>query len=198
MGLINLNYFSNAACDVVMRIGVFMNLNKLTYSFLFSVIGFFETCALGGALAAESAVSDAVFYDAGSVGQDLARVVYYRLPGGYVREGVANVYLDREFVTALSPGRYTDFCVRPGSYAVTAPFKNDSLFIKGAENVHAIEASGGVTYFLRVNEIGDGVSLLVTEGQALQELKGLERENRLLSRASQTEPCFANEHADNL
>lgn len=123
-----------------------------------------------------------------AVGQDQAQVVYYRADD-VSGDAAANVYLDREFITALKPGGYTAFCVAPGRHMLGA-YLNDAPTYSGKnDELYAATFKGGATYYLKVREQGGNHPLPVTRALAATELEGQRLQVHLLSRASKVEAC---------
>ncbi|WP_161809643.1 OmpA family protein [Stenotrophomonas terrae] len=122
------------------------------------------------------------------MGQDQAQVVYYRAED-VSGASAANIYLDREFITALKPGGYTAFCVAPGRHMLGS-YLNDAPSYSGKnEELYAATFKGGATYYLKVREEGGNHPLPVNRALAATELEGQRRQVHLLSRASKVEPC---------
>lgn len=123
-----------------------------------------------------------------AVGQDQAQVVYYRSEGA-PGSSAANVYLDREFITALKPGGYTAFCVAPGRHMLGS-YLNDAPSYSGKnDELYAATFKGGATYYLKVREEGGNHPLPVARALAATELEGQRLQVHLLSRASKVQPC---------
>lgn len=153
---------------------------------------------LVGAVGALSAVSPAsaeshrayggAYTAVAAVGQDQAQVVYYR---GEEASGaaVANVYLDREFITALKPGGYTAFCLAPGRHMLGSYLDDAPTYSGKNEELYAATFKGGATYYLKVREQGGNQPMPVTRAVASNELDGRRQQIHLLSRASRVEPC---------
>ena len=105
-----------------------------------------------------------------AVSADQAQVVYYRLPVANAQAGAANVYVDREFQSALLPGGYTAFCVTPSQHSLGA-YLNDAPNYNGKNtDVYSAQLSGGMTYFLRVGEGANTAPQAVARAQAESEL----------------------------
>lgn len=123
-----------------------------------------------------------------AVGQDQAQVVYYRAGDGN-GDAVANVYLDREFITGLKPGGYTAFCVAPGRHMLGSYLDDAPTYSGKNDELYAATFKGGATYYLKVREVGGNHPLPVTKAVASGELGGQRQQAHLLSRASRVEPC---------
>jgi OOP family OmpA-OmpF porin len=129
-------------------------------------------------------------YKANTVlGEDQARVVYYRLADGIHAKGAANIYLDQEIVTALQPGGHAEFCVKPGLHTLGA-YLNDAYLYQGkSTDLYRATLKGGSTYFLKVREDGITHPYSVSREAAEFELKDSRSQVHLLNRASQVEAC---------
>ncbi|MBU4633457.1 OmpA family protein [Pseudomonas chlororaphis] len=123
------------------------------------------------------------------LGEDQARVVYYRVADGIHGKGAANVYLDQELVTSLLPGGYTAFCLRPGQHVLGA-YLNDAYRYAGKnDDLYRATLKGGNTYYLKVREQGVTQPLPVSKAIAEQELRDSRAQAHLVNRASQVEEC---------
>jgi len=146
------------------------------------------SCAVGPASAQSHRAYGDPYSAVAAVGQDQAQVVYYRsenASGG----AVANVYLDREFITALKPGGYTAFCLAPGRHMLGS-YLNDAPTYSGKnDELYAATFKGGATYYLKVREEGGNRPLPVTRAVASAELGVQRQQIHLLSRASKIEAC---------
>ena len=124
-----------------------------------------------------------------TVSAEQAQVVYYRLPAANAQAGAANVYVDREFQSALLPGGYTAFCVTPGQHSLGA-YLNDAPNYNGKNtDVYSAQLSGGMTYFLRVGEGANTAPQAVARAQAESELGATRKQIHALSRASHVAAC---------
>jgi OOP family OmpA-OmpF porin len=112
-------------------------------------------------------------------------VVYY--PQGNIP---ATVYVDRELQSVLLPGEFTVFCVAPGAHAIESYF-NDQPTYHGKQNpMQQLSASGSQTYFIQVNPGTAGNTAALEERpQAESILNGLNKQNRIINRASQVKNC---------
>ncbi|WP_073521749.1 OmpA family protein [Pseudomonas fluorescens] len=118
-----------------------------------------------------------------------AQVVYYRTSGMGQQKGAAHVYVDSEFHTGLLPGGFSTFCVVPGSRTLGA-YLNDAPGYKGKTvDIYSANLEGGKTYFLRVQENGNGAPQAVTREEAERELMGSRAQVQALSRASKVQQC---------
>ncbi|SDT99781.1 OmpA family protein [Pseudomonas yamanorum] len=118
-----------------------------------------------------------------------AQVVYYRTGGMGQQKGAAHVYVDSEFHTGLLPGGFSTFCVVPGSRTLGA-YLNDAPAYNGKNvDLYSANLEGGKTYFLRVQENGNGAPQGVTREEAERELVGSRAQVQALSRASKVQVC---------
>jgi OOP family OmpA-OmpF porin len=143
------------------------------------------------AAAQEKKVYGETYAPVGQVAQDQVQIVYYRaqLPASQGKPTAANVYLDDHFQTALLPSAYTVFCVKPGQHTLGA-YLNDAPEYKGKTiNRFAANLKAGSTYFLKVQEDGNGAPQALPRNQAEQELHGARAQVHALSRANSTVAC---------
>ena len=118
-----------------------------------------------------------------------AQVVYYRTSGMGQQKGAAHVYVDSEFHTGLLPGGFSTFCVVPGSRTLGA-YLNDAPSYTGKNvDLFSVNLEGGKTYFLRVQENGNGAPQAVPREEAERELAGSRAQMQALSRASKVQQC---------
>ncbi|MGU7816116.1 OmpA family protein [Burkholderia sp. AW49-1] len=124
----------------------------------------------------------------GQVASNQVQVVYYRAQtAGNAK--AANVYVDGHFQTALLPNGYTSFCVAPGNHTIGA-YLNDAPEYRGkTQNLFEANLKGGATYFLKVQEGGNGAPVAVSREQAERELQGARAQVHALSRAATTLAC---------
>lgn len=136
--------------------------------------------------------SSATFGDAytmpGKVGEDQSQVIYYRSAADGVA-GVANVYLDQQFVTALNPGGFTVFCVAPGRHRLGAYIDDAPDYFGKTRELYEAEFKPGATYYLKVREEGVNQPLPVSSRVAEPELRGARRQIHLLARSDSMESC---------
>lgn len=146
---------------------------------------------MDAAQAQEKQVFGATYAPVGQVAQDQVQIVYYRAPlrAGQGKPTAANVYLDDHFQSALLPNAYTVFCVKPGQHTLGA-YVNDAPEYKGKTiNRFAANLKAGSTYFLKVQEDGNGAPQALPRNQAEQELRGARAQVHALSRANSTVAC---------
>lgn len=128
------------------------------------------------------------FTKAASIGDDQAQVIYYRAADKDAA-GAANVYLDQEFVTALQPGGFTQFCVAPGKHTLGAYLDDAPDYAGKTHELYAAAFRSGATYYLKVREEGLNRPVAVSRDMADAELRVLREQIHLVSRASQAEKC---------
>ncbi|MEA5666811.1 OmpA family protein [Stenotrophomonas sp. MH1] len=124
----------------------------------------------------------------GRVGEDQSQVIYYRSAVEGVA-GVANVYLDQQFVTALNPGGFTVFCLAPGRHRLGAYIDDAPDYLGKTRELYEAEFKPGVTYYLKVREEGINQPLPVSSRVAEPELRGARRQIHLLARSDSMESC---------
>ncbi len=136
-----------------------------------------------------SQIFGATYSPVAPVSDRQAQVVYYRTTAVGQQKGAAHVYVDSEFHTGLLPGGYSTFCVVPGSRTLGA-YLNDAPSYKGKNvDLYSTNLEGGKTYFLRVQESGNGTPQAVTREEAERELVGSRAQVQALSRASEVLMC---------
>lgn len=134
-------------------------------------------------------VFGATYNPVAPVADGQAQVVYYRTSGMGQQKGAAHVYVDSEFHTGLLPGGYSAFCVAAGSHTLGA-YLNDAPTYAGKNvDLYSANLEGGKTYFLRVQENGNGAPQAVTREDAERELAGSRSQVQALSRASKVQQC---------
>lgn len=129
------------------------------------------------------------FADLAPVSAFQSQVVYYRPNGVGLRAGAANVYVDREFHTALLPGGFTAFCVAPGQHSLGAYVNDAPKYAGKTSDVYSTQLEAGKTYFLQVREDGYGAPLPVTRDAAQGPLATTRTQVHALSRASTVVAC---------
>lgn len=116
-----------------------------------------------------------------------AQLVYY-YPAS-VNAGPINVYVDKEFHTALLPGEFTTLCVSSGQHTLAAAVNDAPLYQQKATAGVNATFNGGKTYFVR-SAVNEGiVSEAVTRQNAEQDLQSMERNTRIVNRASSVQHC---------
>ncbi|WP_242201834.1 MULTISPECIES: DUF2846 domain-containing protein [unclassified Pseudomonas] len=151
-----------------------------------AIFGFF----LYGLPQAMSATLSADFYTpVENPSAQQAMVVYYRITTSVDPVGVAHLYVDREFHNSLRSGEFTTFCIAPGKHTLESYIKDAPYYVGKKNNKISFDVKGGSTYFLRVNEVGNGTPQLINRVAAENELAGAQRKVRFLSRASKVQKC---------
>jgi OOP family OmpA-OmpF porin len=131
-----------------------------------------------------------VYQPVAAVGENLAQVVYVRDGKNEEQKSNANIYVDGDFHTALIPGSFTTFCVKPGQHKVGSFLKDEPLYQgKHTSSTNVLEMKGGETYYLVADEDASNSLTLVTEAQARPLLQEAKRQDILLNRASSVVPC---------
>lgn len=117
---------------------------------------------------------------------ELAQVVFYYPQGNLP----ATINVDRELQSVLLPGEFTVFCVAPGGHAIESYFQDQPLY-QGKQNPeHQLKVNGSETYFLQVNPGATGsTTALVERASAEADLKSMQKQTRIINRASQVKPC---------
>lgn len=140
------------------------------------------------AQAADNDVLSTGWTSTGEVGQDQAQIVYFRDGGAGTMNGNANIYVDGEFQTALIPGSYTAFCVKPGVHSLGAWLADDPTY-RGKQEPQSVSLEGGKTYYFRAEERRDNRAMPIAKSDALSLITGTRLQNILLSRASAVVAC---------
>lgn len=116
-----------------------------------------------------------------------SQLVYYYPES--VNAGPINIYVDKEFHTALLPGEFTTLCVASGQHILAAAVNDAPLYQqKASAGVHA-NFNGGKTYFVRAALNQGVVSEATPRQQAEQELQQMNKAERLVNRASSVQQC---------
>lgn len=138
------------------------------------------------AMAAENDVLKVAYQPVADVSQDQAQIVYFRPAALGSAQGNANVYVDGEFQTALIPGSYTAFCMKPGAHTLGAWLKDDPLYQGKQDTSHRVSLEGGKTYYIQVDQ---GKSRVLGKAAATEMLKQTRLQNILQPRASAVVAC---------
>ncbi|MBK4716560.1 MULTISPECIES: OmpA family protein [Tenebrionibacter/Tenebrionicola group] len=131
--------------------------------------------------------SDTTYFSTPQVVPEQAQLIYY-YPAS-VNAGPLNIYLDKEFHTALLPGEFTTLCVSAGQHTLAAAVNDAPLYQQKANAGVNAQFNGGKTYFVRSAVSNGIVSEAVTRQQAEQELPVMNRSTRLVNRASGMQTC---------
>ncbi|MFK3662122.1 OmpA family protein [Scandinavium sp. NPDC088450] len=147
------------------------------------------TMGATAAVAAPNDVLKTTYQRVADVGNDQAQVVYFRPANTGSETKNTNIYVDGEFQTALVPGSYTAFCVKPGAHALGAWLGDDPLYRGKQDKQHPVTLEGGNTYYVEATESALSTLNLLQENQASEKLAQTKLQNILLSRASAVVPC---------
>jgi OOP family OmpA-OmpF porin len=120
---------------------------------------------------------------------ELSQIIYYREPSSSAHSEAANIYIDKQLHTALLPGGYTIFCLKPGPHTLGAYFRKGTHYPGKTRDLYAAQLRGGKTYFLRVSEMGELRPQPVKRAVAEKNLRGLYRQVHMFNRATSMEPC---------
>lgn len=116
------------------------------------------------------------------------QVVYYRTLAQSGNDA-AHVYVDGEFQTALLPGGFSVFCLKPGSYSLDNYMKDAPRYSGKRAQAWRDNFAGGTTYFVRLGNVTTGQPQVVSRQQAERELNGAQQQIHALSRASSVVKC---------
>ena len=125
-----------------------------------------------------------------------SQLVYY-----YPRDTSAeplNIYIDKQFHTALLPGEFTTVCMKAGNHFLNAAMNDAPLYRQKETGGLNAPFEGGKTYFVRIAKYQELVSESVYRDEAEKELQDMQRNNRIINRASAVESCrySANSNAE--
>jgi OOP family OmpA-OmpF porin len=163
-------------------------MKNLKTSFLAALVA--TAALLSGNVLAANAFGD-LYQPVTAVPDSQSQVVYYRTLEQEAR-GAANVYVDGEFQTALLPGGFNVFCLKPGAHSL-GNFINDAPLYNGKrQQAWTDNFTGGKTYFIRLGNGSTGQPAAVSRQQAEQELIGTQQQIHTLSRASSVVACDNN------
>ncbi|TDN47451.1 OmpA family protein [Scandinavium goeteborgense] len=141
------------------------------------------------AVAAESEGLKTAYQAVPDVANSQAQIVYFRTADSNVAKGDADIYIDGEFQTALLPGTYTSFCMKPGTHVLGSWLADAPMYQGKQDKQNTLGLEGGKTYFIRVGETQDEVLKLLGKQEATPMLLKTRLQNILLSRASAVVPC---------
>lgn len=147
------------------------------------------TMGATAAMAAPNDVLKTAYQHVADVGNDQAQVVYFRPATAGSEKQNTNIYVDGEFQTALIPGSYTAFCVKPGAHAMGAWLGDDPLYKGKQDNQHPVNLEGGKTYYVEATENTLSTLSMLQGNQVAAKVAQTKLQNILLSRASAVEPC---------
>lgn len=124
-----------------------------------------------------------------------SRVTLYRPAQGF-STGAASISINGRFHTALQLGGYSEICLEPGSFELTAVMVQTGGELKNfKDDVATLKPQPAQDVYVRVFEYGDGRATLsvVREDVALPELKSARRQVHAVSRFAQSKACIAPE-----
>lgn len=141
------------------------------------------------AMSATSDVLSVTYQPVADVSQDQAQIVWFLPDSVGSGQDNANIYVDGEFQTALLPGSYTAFCVKPGSHRLSAWFEDAPLYQGKQDMTNTVSVDGGKTYYIQVSKGSKTASNLLSKAEATASLKQTRLQDILLSRASAVTAC---------
>lgn len=157
--------------------------NKMWQSALIAGMGLMMTST-----SAQAVISEGQGTTVSDVGKNQVQIVYFRDGGGGMANGNANIYVDGEFQTALIPGSYTAFCLRPGLHSIGAWLADDPTY-HGKQEPEDVSLEGGKTYYFQAKVRKDNRPMPVDKSMALPLMENARLQNTLLSRASAVITC---------
>jgi len=117
-----------------------------------------------------------------------SQLVYY-----YPRDGQReplNIYIDKAFHTALPPGEFTVLCIGPGEHSFAAAIADAPHYAKKSRPDTQARFKSGQTYFVRADVANGSVSNHPVDRIAAErELAAMQRQHRLINRASVIKSC---------
>lgn len=117
-----------------------------------------------------------------------AQMVYY-----YPKEinaGPLYVYVDKAFHTALLPGQFTVMCVAAGEHAFSTAINDAPDYKNKLNSLFKAKFKGGMTYFVKMDSAGTPVTnSAVSRQDAERDLASLQRQVKLINRASTVQAC---------
>lgn len=135
-----------------------------------------------------SAEKDRQYYSVAQVVPDQAQLVYY-YPAG-VEAGPLNVYVDKEFHTALLPGEFTTLCVAAGPHTLVGAIDDAPLYKQKDNPIVQAVFNQGQTYFVRGKIVAATIKTeAVKRSEAENELLNMRKHMRLVNRASGVQNC---------
>ncbi|ADG16480.1 OmpA/MotB domain protein [Paraburkholderia atlantica] len=149
------------------------------------------TGSMSGAGTQPGKVFGQTYAPLGQVSSQQAQVVYYRdASAGAGRSAAADVYVDGDLHTALLPGGYSIFCVKPGEHTLGAYIHDAPLYKGKTTGGSRAELKGGMTYFVKVAPVdSNGAPVVVPRNEAETQLQGMRAQMHVLSRASAVQAC---------
>lgn len=119
------------------------------------------------------------------------RLVIYRL-ANEKRPGAVSMYINGGYQASLQPGAFTELCLPPAKYEVSARTVENGQVVRDDYDVtNSIALEGGKETFVRVFEDTNGRALLmqVRPEKALPELVKTRAQQHTISRVSQAVTC---------
>ncbi|QCT18892.1 hypothetical protein FEM41_04115 [Jejubacter calystegiae] len=167
-------------------------MHKLSVKLL--MVAMILSCSL--ALVTETAWSadgnalEKIYQGVPDVNPDQAQVVYFRSASVNIQDqNNANIYVDGEFQTALIPGSYSIFCLRPGVHVLGSWLKDEPGYAGKQQRQSKVPLEGGKTYFFVVDEdMGSSLHML-KKREATPLLMKTRLQDVLVSRASEVTRC---------
>lgn len=125
-----------------------------------------------------------------------SQLVYY-YPKNISAEPL-NIYIDKQFHTALLPGEFTTVCIKAGNHFLNAAMNDAPLYQQKETGGLNAPFQGGKTYFVRIVKYQKLASESVYRDEAEKELQGMQRNSRIINRAAAVESCrySANSNAE--
>jgi len=165
-----------------------INLSKKMKALIFSMV-----CGLLAssptAMSADNLVLKMAYQPVADVSVDQSQIVWFRPNVLGSEQGNVNIYVDGEFQTALIPGSYTAFCVKPGTHILGAWLKDAPLYQGKQDMANSVSLAGGKTYYIQVSKGATTVSSMLQKGEANALLKQTRLQDILVSRASAVTAC---------
>ena len=127
-------------------------------------------------------------YQAQSAPTALAQIVIYRAPTDTQKadQGLF-VYLDGALHTALRPGAYTRFCVKPQNHRLDAGWGLAQY--TPATSVEQSYEAGKTYYFQGLSSGANGKLMTVSQSTANADLANTQEQTHLISRAASAQAC---------
>lgn len=176
-----------------------MKVKKLNFSYALRVVtlALFSLMASGLQAQAESTTLkseskrqkvNVQYHSLPQVIPEQAQMVYY-----YPKEinaGPLYVYVDKQFHTALLPGQFTVMCVATGEHAFSTAITDEPDYKNKLHSFFNAKFKGGLTYFVKMNSASSTVTnVAVTRQDAERDLASLQRQVKLINRASAVNTC---------
>lgn len=118
-----------------------------------------------------------------------ARVYAYRSPQADSSAPV-NLYINGRYHASLLRSGYTMFCTAPGSWSLQIAHNDAEQQHTGKQQTGTLLApQAGQVMYLRIQDSGARLAQVVSEAQALEELRRTREQQHTLSRAPRVEAC---------